>query len=121
MTKEELLNQHPDPEAKEWFESRPPQVQAAILETPPDCYRSLDNPGHYRLYSYEEPVNSKEITVKLIHGRDSFLPGVLVFGVDRNSLLRCGCGKWQGPTKEQVRLTKKRLDAEKKRFKKEQA
>ena len=102
-------------EQKEWINSRPLSVRIAIKKWPPTiCYTAKDNKGHYILYSYEE--NEKgPITVKLIHGKDSYLPGVMVFGVDPRTLVPCGCDRWEQPTELQTQMTKDRLQEEKKR------
>ena len=95
MTPAEFYKTYPAPDVREWFDSRPKRVQEIILRYPPSCYRSTENPGHYLIYSYDEPLDDGPITVTVIHGRDSFLPGVTVFGVSLNSLLWCDCGNWE--------------------------
>lgn len=81
----------------------PPHVAEVVREYPATtCYRSIENEGHYWIYSYGEPPTKDGIvTVKIVHGRDSYLPGVMVFGVQIGSLVKCGCGKWESPTEEQ--------------------
>lgn len=80
-------------ELQAWMASRPKRVQAAIKRYPPtNCYKAKDNPGHYELYSYEEPKNKRSpITVKIIHLWDSYLPNTVVFGVNPKTLIPCGC------------------------------
>lgn len=75
-----------------WISERPVEVRKVIERLPPNkCCRSTAEGvrGHYRLYSYDESEDG--ITVKILHLYDSFLPGVLVFGVSPNDLEVCGC------------------------------
>lgn len=112
MTYREIMLKHNnDPELRKWILTRPAKIRRAFLKYPPNCYLSNKNMGHYRLHSYEENTNDS-VTVKLVHGRDSYSPGILVFGVPLNSLILCGCGKWESPTKAQVKETKKWIDSE---------
>lgn len=81
-----------------WIESLPPAVREVALRYPPGCYRSVPTPshllsGHYMLRSYDEE-KSGAVTLKVVHGDDSFLPGVTVFGFDPADLIPCGCGDW---------------------------
>jgi hypothetical protein len=46
------------------------------------------------------------ITASLVHGRNSHLPGVRVFGIELSELVVCDCGKWEPPTREQVMITR---------------
>jgi hypothetical protein len=56
--------------------------------------------------AFEEPEDKKApVTVKILHGADSFLPGMLVFGHPPEDLVRCGCGKWQEPTQDEADAT----------------
>lgn len=83
-----------EPKWEDWLASRPPKVRDVARRFPPDtCYRCTEDRGHYAIYSYEE-TGAGPVTVKLIHGADSFLPFVRVFGVDPETLLKCGCGNW---------------------------
>lgn len=94
-----------------WIASRPPLVQAAIRAYDPlVCYRSSENRGHYVIYSFEEHGENL-VTVSLIHGTDSYLPGVRVFGVSLVTLQRCACGQWEYPTAEQTERTRSRIEA----------
>ena len=89
-------------ELEDWLATRPPAVAAVARRFPPTtCYRSTENRGHYLIGSYEEP-KCGGVTVKLIHGADSFLPGIVVFGVDPETLISCDCGEWNWPTPEQT-------------------
>jgi len=70
------------------------------------CYRSTENPRHhYRIYSYNE-----NLTVTLIHGDDSSLPGVNTFGQPAEQLIACDCGKWEWPTEENIARTRERTE-----------
>jgi hypothetical protein len=63
-----------DPE--EWIDSLPPKVAAVARQYPPtQCYRSTEHPRlHYAIRCYEEPEH-RPVTLKLMHGADSTLPG----------------------------------------------
>jgi hypothetical protein len=77
---------------EEWLKDRPQVIKDLAKQCPPDCYRGADAPnGHYLLHAYSE-----DGTVKVIHGKDSYAPGILVFGMHPESLVLCGCGKWEG-------------------------
>lgn len=93
---------------EEFISSRPPRVAAVMRRYPAAiCYRSTQNPKfHYTLYSVSEPKGTGDddnlpITVTLVHGRDSTLPGTATFGQDPDQLIRCNCGNWEGPTEDQ--------------------
>lgn len=73
------------------------------------CYRMADNDGHYRISGLSGDVYGR-ITAEIVHGRDSYFPGVLVFGVDPSELVPCNCGKWEPPTKAQLEQTRKEMD-----------
>lgn len=53
--------------------------------------------GHYKALEYKIQGKGKnrQITVLILHGKDSFLPGVAVFGVPFEDLKPCGCGKFR--------------------------
>lgn len=51
------------------------------------------------------------MTLTLVHGSDSYLPGVATFGQPPEQLTPCGCGKWRQPTREQVAAMHERLEA----------
>src|SRR5690349_2294252 len=87
------------PELQKWIDSRPPAVREIATKYPPDrCYRSRENPGHYIIERYSEPQDGRPITVTIVHGRDSYMPGVAAFGIDPHSLIPCTCGNWEPPT-----------------------
>lgn len=70
------------------------------------CYRSTENPRyHYIIYSY-----FNDLTVTLVHGADSTLPGVGTFGQPYAQLRHCGCGRWRHASAEQAQQTKRRMD-----------
>lgn len=96
------------PEQLAWVNSRPPKVRKIALAYPAtQCYRATDNRGHYTIYCYSEPRSKYgRVTVKLIHGQDSYLPGVMVFGVNPKTLIPCDCGKWNPPTIEDCKQRK---------------
>ena len=78
------------------------RLREAVEKYPPDtCYRDKDNDGHYILTNTDISYEGT-ITVCILHGRDSYLPGVLVFGVPPTELVRCDCGKWEPPTEHQI-------------------
>jgi len=90
-----------------WLEGRPAVIQEIGREYPGwQCYHTADRPdGHYRIYAYTERG-----TLELQHGRDSFLPGITVFGVSPDELVVCGCGKWLPPTAAQQEATIARIE-----------
>lgn len=89
-----------------WLADRPPIIQEMAREFPGYvCYKSKENRGHYRIYSYSE-----DGTLTLMHGRDSFLPGVMTFGQSPYQLVTCDCGDWLPPTAAQIEETGKRIN-----------
>ncbi len=106
MTEKEFFLQHRDKETQDWYRTRPASVKKAILSCPPDeCYRGKDGKGHYILRSYVER-KGEPTRLTMVHGRDSFWPGTIVFGMPPEDLKICGCGKWRPPTKQQIAATK---------------
>lgn len=78
-----------------WIAERPPKVrEVAERLRPGTCYRSTTNRGHYFIRSYEQKRNG-DVTLCIVHGEDSFLPGIAVFGVDPWTMRHCGCGHWK--------------------------
>lgn len=83
-----------------WVAARPPAIAEAATKWPGctpsgelECYRSKRHrDAHYAIRSYEE---GERVTVTVIHGADSFLPGVGAFGQELEELVRCGCGQWR--------------------------
>lgn len=95
-----------------WLSERPAQVVELARKLPPwNCYRlrvkNGNLRGHYMIHSYNENG-----TVTLTHGRDSFLPGVGVFGVKPDEVVPCGCRRWFWPTEEQCSETERRIEME---------
>lgn len=89
-----------------WLADRPPIIQEMAREFPGYiCYKSKENRGHYRIYSYSE-----DGTLTLMHGRDSYLPGVNTFGQSPYQLIACDCGNWLPPTAEQIAETGRRIE-----------
>lgn len=94
-------------ESETWLSERPPIVRELFTKCPPwNCYRSKKAGGHYSVAAYDENG-----TVRVTHGRDSFLPGVSVFGISPDDLEPCGCGKWKFPTHGQVEAIGEKLEA----------
>lgn len=90
----------------------PPRVAEVAREYPANvCYRSIENDGHYWIWSYADPNEDDIVTVQITHGRDSYAPGIRVFGVQIGSLVKCDCGKWQPPTAEQCDGERRRVEA----------
>lgn len=97
---------------EQWLAERPPAVAALARRFEPwRCLRMTTNPGHYKPTGYGEQRDGS-VTLTLAHGRDSYLPGVRVFGVEPDTVTPCGCGAWQYPLPEQVRFTERRFAAE---------
>jgi len=98
----------------DWMAELPVRVVNAVLNelqlvdgVLADCYRTTDTDGHYKLVTLEEPHDETvPITCKLLHGADSFAPGIVVFGVALTKLVACNCGHWDYPTSDQIEETK---------------
>jgi hypothetical protein len=108
-TAEELL-QH-----ERWIEECPPDVQVTARRWHPfTCYRDAGNlqHTHYMIVSYALlPADAGPyVKVSVLHGADSALPSVRAFGIDPRTLAVCGCGEWQLPTAEQVKLMDRHFD-----------
>src|SRR5688572_25903245 len=91
-----------------WAETLPPPLRA-IAEAYPmyECWRSTRNEGHYRIISYSTPKGQPEpVTVTIAHGSDSYLPGVATYDQPPDQLIKCGCGKWEWPSQEQIARTR---------------
>lgn len=85
---------------------RPEAVRKLARMYPPVCYRSTTDRGHYRIIAYAE-----DNTVRLVHGRDSYLPGFSVFGYKPADLVKCECGEWDMPTPSQQKFSRRRVKA----------
>lgn len=104
------MNYPTEAEFQAWLADRPESVRRVAAVVPlTTCYRlkSTGERGHYMVHSYAENG-----TLTLRHGRDSTLPGVGVFGINPEDVVRCGCGKWEPPTEAQYRATKARIERE---------
>jgi hypothetical protein len=93
-------------EYEEWVSECPPEMQATARKWHPfTCYRDVGNPHtHYVISSYglmPAEADRKTVRVTLLHGADSTLPGVSVFGVEVEHLVACNCTEWEMPTEEQ--------------------
>lgn len=88
------MNANKKLEFETWFENQSPQVRKAVKKCPPEpCYKIKGLEGHYKIRSYvDEPGG---ICVVLVHGRDSTMPGMGVFGIKIEELKKCGCGAWK--------------------------
>lgn len=93
----------------EWLEDRPQVIQEMARKYPPwHCYRHPPSGphGHYVIYSYAENGS-----VTLIHGSDSFLPAMQVFGIPADDLVVCDCGQWRNASAAQAFATDARIRA----------
>lgn len=102
-------------EWNQWVSERPVAIQEVARRWPGwhdgqlVCYRSTQNVlYHYTLYAYDE--GPAGVTVRLIHGADSTLPGVMTFGQPLDQLVPCDCGRWKYPTPAQAEATRARLE-----------
>jgi hypothetical protein len=93
----------------EWLAERPPAVRAFAERYPFGCYRDRSR-GHYQIISYEEHTDGS-VTMKILHGRDSTLPGTAVFGVTGADLVPCGCGQWEERTEDQAQFVDSAIDS----------
>lgn len=80
---------------EEWLATRPPNIQAAARQTPlHNCYRDRARAAqsHYMLTGYKDTpgVPTEPVTGIVVHGADSYLPGVSVNGFDLSELVLCG-------------------------------
>jgi len=76
---------------------------------PDTCYRMEGNDGHYRISGLTGDADGN-ITAEVVHGRDSYFPGLLVFGIHLTELVPCNCGKLERPTKAQMVETKRKME-----------
>lgn len=94
----ELTETEKRAEYEAWLAKRPEAIRALVRRCPPmQCYRMHANRGHYWIVSYSVNANG-HATMTLAHGRDSYMPGVGVFGIRASAVKPCGCGKWEMPT-----------------------
>lgn len=66
--------------ADPWYKSRPPSVQSAIRIWPPGRYLLKTTGQEVDLYAYEQNINGKCVTCKVIVRKGHNL-GFMVFGV----------------------------------------
>lgn len=105
------------PEAKpktfeDWIVLQSADVQAIAKAFPPDscCKLKDDALGHFLINAYSQNRETGEITVVLIQGKDSRLPGAMTEGIPLDRLDTCGCGEWEPPTDEQGDLMRKHIE-----------
>lgn len=102
-----------DAELDEWLEGRGPVIAEMARRLRPDkCVRMTTNEGHYVIVAYGE----KNRTLQLAHGRDSYLPGVVAFGIPETEVVTCACGKWERPTDAQIKATADDIEAMRKQM-----
>jgi len=96
---------------EDFYSSMPKETAEVARLYPPDtCYRSVENPKHhYTISSYFDTDENGLVTVTLVHGSDSTLPGIGTFGQDPRQLIKCGCGNWKPPTESQTKETRKKI------------
>lgn len=97
---------------EEWIATQPEAVKAIAKAFPPNecCKLKDDELGHFLIHAYGEDRFNGEITVMLIQGKDSRLPGATTPGIPVDRLEPCGCGKWEQPTDEQAELMRKHIE-----------
>lgn len=71
--------------ASEWFKERPAAIQQAIKTWPPGWYK-MKTGQEVRLYSYEENLDGKCQTCKVIV-ESGYNVGALIFGVPLTDLM----------------------------------
>lgn len=95
-----------DPTEKwaEFLATLPPHIRAVAEKYPMTrCYRSTQNQRfHYKIHSYDGYGPGSPVTVTLVHGADSTLPGVGAIGQPPDQLIACDCGNWRMPTKQEA-------------------
>jgi len=104
LSNEELIAEFRAWVADPLQQSEPRIVEITQRYTPLVCYRGVQNTlQHYALHAYEVPKDpSKPVTFVLLHGADSMLPGVSVFGVSPEEIVVCACSKWRHATAQQL-------------------
>jgi hypothetical protein len=69
-----------------------------------DCYRIINDPGHYCLVGFGQPDSFPEfpatpqdeaIMAVLMHGKDSTSPGDILIKVRFTELVICNCATWE--------------------------
>jgi hypothetical protein len=107
------MKRRPSPEEAAWIESRPPKVRSVIEKLGLSCVRGADGRGHYDITAFSEDADTGEVTLKVVHGSDSFLPGFDVFGMLPDDFVECGCENWEPPTESQRKFAEARARASK--------
>jgi hypothetical protein len=114
----------PKEEIERWFNELPDDVKPVAAKYPTTneagelrCYRSTDNERqHYVIIAYSAPTEEcPHGSVRVVHGSDSALPGVVAFGIKVESLVSCGCGNWAPPTALQTAAMGVYLDAQRRK------
>ena len=97
-------------EYRAWVASRPPVIQALITSHPPDqCYRA-ENGGHYIIRAYQESDDGTA-KMRVEHGRDSFMPGFGVFGMEPDDLAPCPTqGDWEPAGEDELEASQEKAD-----------
>jgi hypothetical protein len=83
---------------------------------PTTCYRERERKtGHYWIRAYVESIKRSDgspgpVRIALVHGSDSFLPGMSVQPTDPIELVACGCGEWRDATADQLYYMREHLN-----------
>jgi hypothetical protein len=102
----------------EWLGTTPAALREVATKYPPirentdqwRCYLSTKSPSfHYTIKSYDTDAHGV-ITLTLIHGSDSALPGIGTFGQEPEQLIPCDCGHWEFPGPEQLAATLRMME-----------
>lgn len=99
-------------EYQKWVRDGLPQHAAKILKffpTFPQCVRLVGQSGHFVIHSFNGGLEGPTVTI--VHGSDSSLPGVGVFGVNLEDVLPCDCGTWKPATAEQIEQSRQYIEA----------
>lgn len=100
----------------EWFDgvdwekwlagSLPPPIRAVASAMPAwRCYRAKHNVAcHYIIQGYEIDAETGYVRLRLLHGVDSLVPGMVIHSGIPSSLVYCDCGKWEPPPVKTVRV-----------------
>ncbi len=89
-----------------------PRMAEMLRRFPQDgCYHMKRFPGSHFLFGELREYADGQMTLTLIHARDSTLPGVAIWGIDMGDVSRCGCGQAKFPTKAQCQATRKEMKA----------
>lgn len=99
MSTEPELVEDLEQQIKDW----PEQAKAVARRFPPtQCYREVARKhGHYWCAGYGVKRGTSEVALEVIHGADSFLPGMSTT-LSVEQAVACGCGEWVPATEEQL-------------------